>query len=187
MDIQLKEIYRLARPFLVVQDASKEYGLPAAKLLAMLTEERRNNHTDIIRVIRGHKSHTKYEFANEVSAAYQFPFDFTGRSWDALDEFMNDLDWLPPTDKYLLIILNADQLLLDEPLKDFEILMNILKGTSNNWEQGINHDILVRAYQEEVVPKTSRFAVVLQQSPDAPLDNNYGSWLKAANPSILTI
>jgi hypothetical protein len=74
----------------------------------------------------------------------------------------------------------ADQLLSKEPFEDLEILMGILEKIAKNWESGINHDILVRAYQEEVVPKKSRFSIVFQVSPDADLSSNFGSWIKKA-------
>lgn len=48
----------------------------------------------VVRVIRGHKC-TSYEaLHNEIAAALQFP-DYYGENWDALDECLGDLDWLP--------------------------------------------------------------------------------------------
>jgi hypothetical protein len=68
-----------------------------------------------VRLIRGRKCHTKQAFFDEVGAALQFPYYF-GENWDAFDECINDLTWLP-AQEYILIISNAEQLLMNDPAK----------------------------------------------------------------------
>lgn len=48
---------------------------------------------------------TDKELFAVVSAAMQFP-DYFGNNWDALDECLGDMDWLP-SDGYLLVLRDA--------------------------------------------------------------------------------
>lgn len=50
----------------------------------------------------------------EFAAAFQFPWYF-GYNWDALDECLTDLDWLPPFDRITVVILSANDVLRDDP------------------------------------------------------------------------
>jgi RNAse (barnase) inhibitor barstar len=49
---------------------------------------------------------------DEIAASFQFPWYF-GENWDALDECLNDLAWLPAR-SYLLGIMDASQVLSEE-------------------------------------------------------------------------
>jgi len=48
----------------------------------------------VVRLVRGAKMRTTARLFDEISAAFQFPCYF-GENWDALDECLNDIDWLP--------------------------------------------------------------------------------------------
>lgn len=48
---------------------------------------------------------TDQELFSVVAAAMQFP-DYFGNNWDALDECLGDMDWLP-SDGYLLVLRDA--------------------------------------------------------------------------------
>jgi len=48
---------------------------------------------------------TNLELFAVVAAAMQFP-DYFGNNWDALDECLGDMDWLP-ADGYLLVLRDA--------------------------------------------------------------------------------
>ena len=50
---------------------------------------------------------TESEFFRSIASAMQFP-DYFGANWDALDECLRDLDWLPATG-YVLFVDNAEQ------------------------------------------------------------------------------
>src|SRR5437879_2485828 len=63
----------------------------------------------LVRVLRGQKMSTPAGLFDEFAAALQFPYYF-GENWNAFDECINDLEWLRSS-AYLLIIVNADQLL----------------------------------------------------------------------------
>jgi RNAse (barnase) inhibitor barstar len=84
----------------------------------------------IVRVIRGAKSRSAADFFNECGAALQFP-DYFGENWDALDECLRDLEWLPG-DAYLLVLTDAD-LVLDRDADQFGTLLKVLENAANEW------------------------------------------------------
>lgn len=82
------------------------------------------------RWLRASKMRTANALFDEVAAALQFP-PYFGDNWDALDECLNDLDWLEG-DSAALFILDADQLLRDAPPDDGRILFEILQAAESN-------------------------------------------------------
>lgn len=71
-----------------------------------------------IRVIRGQKMKSMLEFHNEFAAAFQFPY-YYGENWDAFEECLNDLSWIPAKG-YLVCVANASSLLTYAPKSDFD-------------------------------------------------------------------
>src|SRR6266478_2963181 len=67
----------------------------------------------VCRVIRGRKARTRQGLFDEFAAALQFPCYF-GENWDAFDECLSDLEWLP-ADGYLLLVTQSAHLLEAEP------------------------------------------------------------------------
>lgn len=83
-----------------------------------------------VRVIRGVKCETLDALFNEVGAALQFP-DYFGENWDALDECITDLEWLP-AEWYLLHVDQVECILPDDPA-DFRIFLRILLDAGATW------------------------------------------------------
>ncbi|MBL0312343.1 MAG: barstar family protein [Holophagaceae bacterium] len=82
------------------------------------------------RWLRASKMRTAKALFDEFAAALQFP-PYFGENWDALDECLNDLDWLEG-DGAALFIMNADQLLQDAPPDEGRILFEILQAAESN-------------------------------------------------------
>jgi RNAse (barnase) inhibitor barstar len=78
-----------------------------------------------VRMIRGHRCHTAQSLLHEFAAALQFPHYF-GDNWDALEECLNDLEWLHTGD-LILCISNADKVLVGHR-QDFETFVSILRS-----------------------------------------------------------
>ncbi len=87
----------------------------------------------VVRVVRGQKMRTESSLFNEISAALQFPYYF-GENWDALDECLNDLEWLPGN-AYLVVVSDALSTLTEEPSK-LATLAKVLKRTCAEWAAG---------------------------------------------------
>jgi hypothetical protein len=85
----------------------------------------------VVRRIRGHKARSTAALFDEMAAALQFPSYF-GENWNALDECLNDLEWLPG-DAYVLCFERAPELLSLESLAEFESLLQILTRASLEW------------------------------------------------------
>jgi RNAse (barnase) inhibitor barstar len=84
----------------------------------------------VVRTVRGRKSRTVATFFDEIAAALQFPYYF-GENWNALNDVLSDLEWLPGS-AYLILIADADQLLADAD-DEFQILMQIFTRTRIEW------------------------------------------------------
>lgn len=83
------------------------------------------------RQVRGRKCLTLAALFDEFAAAWRFPYYF-GENWDALDECLTDLEWLP-AQSYLALVINAVHLLGTEPVdqrRTFWRLMERVPSTS---------------------------------------------------------
>jgi hypothetical protein len=87
----------------------------------------------VTRVMRGHKGTTAADLFDEFAAALQFPCYF-GENWDAFDECLTDLEWLP-ADAYVLLITRTIHLLEREPSEHFRQFLNILVEAGQTWSQ----------------------------------------------------
>jgi RNAse (barnase) inhibitor barstar len=83
---------------------------------------------NVARVVRGAKSRTAPALFDEFAAAWQFP-PYFGENWDALDECLSDLDWLPAR-AYFLVVTNAPQLLDRMPADAFQVFAELISKTA---------------------------------------------------------
>ena len=89
----------------------------------------------VARRIRGHKAKTTAALFDEFAAALQFPCYF-GENWDAFDECLNDLEWLPG-DAYLLFITNSNRLLDEEAPQELTQLLDLLASAGAEWAKAM--------------------------------------------------
>ena len=106
--MELDRLLRPERPWLHLLVATES---DAYDLLAALPGARECRVTS--RVLRGHKMRTTAALFDEFAAALQFPCYF-GENWDAFDECLTDLAWLPG-EAYVFGILQSIRLLDKEP------------------------------------------------------------------------
>ena len=85
------------------------------------------------RWLRGAHMTTRAALFAEVAAALQFPWYF-GDNWDALDECLADLDWLP-AHGYVLFILDAAEVLKSETPAERQIFWSILERAAKEWSE----------------------------------------------------
>ena len=83
------------------------------------------------RVIRGSKTTTLDAFFSEIGAALQLPAYF-GENWDALDECLKDLSWLPGP-AYVLIVADADRLFRDDKFDSLPTLLKLAVSAGEAW------------------------------------------------------
>jgi hypothetical protein len=84
----------------------------------------------VVRILDGRRCRTKRALLSEMARVLEFPAHFGG-TWDALEDCLTDLEWLP-AQGYRLIILAADRLLAREPA-DYATLIALLEDVGRAW------------------------------------------------------
>ena len=94
----------------------------------------------VIKEFHGRKCHTKSGLLGEFSRVLDFPSYF-GKNWDALEDCLTDLQWLPAPG-YLFIMTEAEQLLPDHD-EEYGIFLSILEASGKVWgtEQDVRPEI----------------------------------------------
>jgi Barstar (barnase inhibitor) len=84
----------------------------------------------VVRVIDGRRARTKAALMKAFARALGFPPHF-GANWDALEDALTDLDWLPGTG-YVLVVTSAEALLAREPAER-PTLHAVLETAGRDW------------------------------------------------------
>lgn len=74
---------------------------------------------------------------DEVSAALQFPYYF-GENWSAFDECLADMDWLPSPVGIVVLVLDAVEVLADEPATELSTLGRAIAHAAETYAEAIN-------------------------------------------------
>lgn len=85
-----------------------------------------------VRVSRGRKMRSKSGLFDELAASLQFPLYF-GENWAALNDCLQDLEWLPPMAGFVLVWTEAEQILSEEDAGELAILREILQDAAEAW------------------------------------------------------
>jgi hypothetical protein len=83
-----------------------------------------------VRIVRGKQCRTSSSFFHESAAALQFPYYF-GHNWDAFEECINDLAWLPA--KHYVIGIAQATVLLAQDEQRLGTLVEILGRAADAW------------------------------------------------------
>jgi hypothetical protein len=87
------------------------------------------------RRVRGNKARTAQAWFDECAAALQFPWYF-GENWNAFDECITDLEWLP-ADTYVLLIMDGSHLLEAETPQNLSLLFTALESAGREWAKPV--------------------------------------------------
>jgi Barstar (barnase inhibitor) len=88
------------------------------------------------RVIRGRKAQSKASLLDESAAALQFP-PYFGENWDAYNDSLTDLEWLP-AEAYALWVTNAPLLLAKEPAEELHQALQIWDNAAQEWGKPVS-------------------------------------------------
>ena len=91
----------------------------------------------LMRTIEGKKCRTSSSLFEEFARALSFP-EYFGHNWDALEECLADLEWLPAKG-YILFISDAHAVLPDDE-EEYETLLEILDDAGEAWSKGQTAD-----------------------------------------------
>jgi RNAse (barnase) inhibitor barstar len=87
----------------------------------------------VLKVIKGRHCKTPASLLAECAQALEFP-DYFGQNWDALEECLADLEWLPAKG-YILLITDAEGVLPDDE-EEYETFLEILRDVGEAWGNG---------------------------------------------------
>jgi RNAse (barnase) inhibitor barstar len=87
----------------------------------------------VLKVINGRHCKTPAALFVEFAQALEFP-DYFGHNWDALEECLTDLEWLPAKG-YILLISDAVHVLANDDV-EYETFLEILRDAGEAWGNG---------------------------------------------------
>ena len=91
-----------------------------------------------VAILRGERMQTIKSLFHEIAAALQFPYYF-GDNWNALDECLKDLEWLPAK-IFIIGITNSEFILSQEKDDDCLAFGLLLKETCEVWSLPCDED-----------------------------------------------
>ncbi|WP_378187393.1 barstar family protein [Aquimarina sp. W85] len=91
------------------------------------------NNNCFITAIDGNQCKSVKDFVVEIGRAFSFP-DYYGENLDALNDCINDLDWILK-DNYILII-NNFELFISDNKQDRKDMIDFLDEISEQWRLG---------------------------------------------------
>ena len=80
----------------------------------------------------------KAALLDELSRELRFP-DYFGGNWDALEECIRDLSWIPPGP----VVLRHRDIPLVKDLPDSKTYLSILSDAVDEWKRTANRDLVV--------------------------------------------
>lgn len=111
-----------------------------------------------VRRLRGRKMRTVTALFDETAAALQFP-DYFGENWNAFDECLSDMDWLPLSMGIVLVVSDPLVVLADAPSGELGVLVRQFSQAWGTYAEPIE---LGEWWDRAAVP----FHVVLHCHPD---------------------
>lgn len=85
----------------------------------------------------------KAGFLAAAKTAFAMP-GYVGKNWDALEEAVNDLSWLPPGNGYV-VVYDSAQVFGEHNPRGFGVACAILEGAVQNWAaNGVPFYVLMR-------------------------------------------
>ncbi len=132
----LKRITSLCPPYIHLISGSNEKLNRLDELI-----KKAEGQKALVKIIDGNNCKTREQLFEEFEDVLEFP-DYFGHNWQALDECLHDLSWLPAM-AYILIIKDFNKVLKDSK-EDKKILIDILVKTCNAWASGQHYGALTR-------------------------------------------
>ena len=87
----------------------------------------------VLKIIKGRHCKTPATLFAEFARALEFP-DYFGHNWDAMEECLTDLEWLPARG-YVLLITDAAHVLPNDET-EYETFLEILCDAGEAWGSG---------------------------------------------------
>lgn len=120
-------LFRIGEPFIIpIEMKRNDFGNYLQSLGCM------NDNKNIILQLRGKKLKTTTLLFKEFARTFRLPSYF-GKNWNALDECLNDLEWMEG-DCYIVGINDMHEVLIFDDY-DLDVLFEILFDTCKGWSE----------------------------------------------------
>lgn len=87
----------------------------------------------LFKIIRGKKCRTATGLFAELAEVLEFP-EYFGHNWDALEECLADLEWLPA--KGYVLVFTDSELILPDDEEEFATFLEVLNDAGETWAAG---------------------------------------------------
>lgn len=121
--------------------------------------------------IDGSKSTSMKDFHEQIGQALQFP-DYSGKNLDALDEMLNDLEWIENSQVIVYISNSADWLTKEKDDQRILTILDIFDASAEDWKWMDDEDELPKKELKIVFQNSERIRKMLdtEEIPYALVD-----------------
>ena len=111
--------------------------------------------------VEGQKACSMKDFLEQIGVAMKFP-DYDGKNLDALDEMLNDLEWIRE-EKVIIYITNSNDWLSKEKSKEkIFTLIDLLDATAEDWKWMDDEDEAAKKDLSIVFEDSERIRAILE-------------------------
>jgi RNAse (barnase) inhibitor barstar len=115
-----------------------------------------------IGAIDGQKATSIKDFHEQIGAALNFP-DYSGKNLDALDEMLNDLEWIEE-EKVIIYITNSNDWLSKEKTDDKILsILDIFDATAEDWKWMDEEEDVAKKELRIIFEDTPRIRTILEE------------------------
>jgi RNAse (barnase) inhibitor barstar len=115
-----------------------------------------------IGTIDGQKSASIKDFHEQIGAALNFP-DYSGKNLDALDEMLNDLEWIRE-EKVIIYVTNSSDWLSKEKTDDKILaILDIFDATAEDWKWMDDEEDIAKKELRIIFEDSPRIRKILEE------------------------
>lgn len=115
-----------------------------------------------IGTIDGQKATSIKDFHEQIGQALNFP-DYSGKNLDALDEMLNDLEWIAEEKVILYIINSADWLSKEKTDDKILALIDIFDATAEDWKWMDDEEDVAKKELRIIFEDSPRIRTILEE------------------------
>ena len=129
------------------------FTVEAQRIARDLVRRARNDGL-FVAFVEGQAVSTKQAFFEETACGLRFP-DYFGWNWDAFEESIQDLEWLPAKGS-VLVFNHFDRLATAEP-REWAIGLDILEESAGAWRRAGKPMLVLLRGPKEAAPTVTEF------------------------------
>lgn len=115
-----------------------------------------------IGTIDGQKATSIKDFHEQIGAVLNFP-DYSGKNLDALDEMLNDLEWIEE-EKVIIYVTNSNDWLSKEKTDDKILsILDIFDATAEDWKWMDEEEDVAKKELRIIFEDTPRIRTILEE------------------------